>query len=63
MDEMMLQFHPEHASLGTNNIIVVWIVSGPPAVDIDGDLMFSGLFGSVLESASAHVHEKRSKPW
>jgi hypothetical protein len=59
---MMLQLHPQYACLGADDIVFILVVLRTSTVDVNPDLLFSCLFGFVIECAPADVEEESSKP-
>jgi hypothetical protein len=60
--EMVLQFHPQNAGLGADDIVLIRVVARRSPVDVNSDLLFSCLFGFVCKGAAADVKEKSSEP-
>jgi hypothetical protein len=62
VSKMMLELHPQHASLRAHDIVFSRVVAGRPAIDVNPDLRFSRFVGLVFKGAPAYVQQKRSEP-
>lgn len=56
--KMMLELHPQYASLRPDDIVVIRAIAGRSAVDVNPDLLLCRLFGFVFESATTDVEKE-----
>jgi hypothetical protein len=60
--KVMLEFPAQQPGLRPDDIVLVGVVAGWPAIDVYADLLLRSRLGLLVESALADVQKERTKP-